>query len=230
VFVPCVLVPTYDNPRTVAEVVRGALAHCPRVVLVDDGSGPEAARAIDELAALPGVSLVRHERNRGKGKALKSAFQRARALGCTHGLAIDADGQHPLEQVPTFLARAEQRPEALLIGDRDLAAAGAGRGSTWGRKNSNFWTWVETGRWIPDTQSGFRLYPLDATLALGARGERFAFETEVLILAVRAGLPVLSVPVRIYNPPPHLRQSHFRGISDTTRIVLTVIRLLLRVP
>lgn len=217
-FVPCVLVPTYDNPRTVDQVVRGALAHCPRVVLIDDGSGPEAARAIDALAALPGVSLVRHERNLGKGKALRSGFQRARELGCTHGLAIDADGQHPLEQVPLFLRRAEERPEALLIGDRDLAAAGAGRGSTWGRKNSNFWTWVETGRWIPDTQSGFRCYPLKAVEGLALRCRGYDLEVEVLVKLLWTGTPAesLPIPVRYFQGPQ--RVSHMRPVRDFLKI------------
>lgn len=217
-FVPCLLVPTYDNPRTVADVVRGALAHCPRLVLIDDGSGPAAAAAIDELARLDGVTLVRHARNLGKGHALRSGFQRARELGYTHGLTLDADGQHPLEQIPRFLARAAERPEALLIGDRDLLAAGAGRGSVWGRKNSNFWTWVELGQWIPDTQSGFRCYPLKAVewLALGCGG--YDLEIEVLVKLGWTGVPIesLPIPVRYFQGPE--RVSHMRPFRDFLRI------------
>lgn len=218
VFVPCVLVPTYDNPRTVADVVRGALEHCPCLVLVDDGSGPEARAAIDAVAALPGVTLVRHESNRGKGKALRSGFERARAQGCTHALAVDADGQHPLEQIPVFLRRAAERPEALLIGDRDLVAAGAGKGSTWGRKNSNFWTWVETGLWLPDTQSGFRCYPLRAVEGLSLRQSGYDLEVEVLVKLAWTRTPIesLPIPVRYFRGPE--RVSHMRPVRDFVRI------------
>ena len=88
---------------------------------------------------------------------------------------------------------------------------------------------IACGAALEDTQSGFRLYPIEETLALGCRARRFAFETEVLIRAVRAGLPIRSVPVRVWNPPPGERRSHFRVVSDTLRIILTVLGLLFRV-
>jgi hypothetical protein len=97
-----------------------------------------------------------------------------------------------------------------------------------GNRFANRWVEIACGAALEDTQSGFRVHPLDATLALGCRADRFAFETEVVIRAVRAGMPVRSVPVRVWNPPPGERTSHFRGFRDSLRIVLTVIALLLR--
>lgn len=217
-FVPCVLIPTYDNPRTVSEVVRGALARCPRVVLVDDGSGPEARAAIDGVAGLEGVTLVRHPTNQGKGAALRSGFDRATELGCTHALSVDADGQHPLDEIPVFLSRAAERPEALLIGTRDLAAAGAGRGSTWGRANSNFWTWVETGLRLPDTQSGFRCYPLAAVSQLALARTGYDLEIEVLVRLAWTGTPVESLPIPVRYFQGAERVSHMRPFRDFVRI------------
>ena len=218
VLVPCVLIPTSDNPRTVAGVVRGALERCPRVVLVDDGSGPEARAAIDEVAALEGVTLVRHAANQGKGAALRSGFARALELGCTHALSVDADGQHPLEEIPRFLQRAAERPEALLIGWRDLQAAGASRGSTWGRANSNFWTWVETGLRLPDTQSGFRCYPLNAVSTLALRRTGYDLEIEVLVRLAWTGTPVESLPIPVRYFQGAERVSHMRPFRDFVRV------------
>ena len=87
----------------------------------------------------------------------------------------------------------------------------------------------DRGRRIADTQSGFRIYPLHETLALHVRARHFAFETEVLIRAVRARLPIHSVPVKVHYPPIEKRLSHFQPVLDTVRIVFVVLGLIFRV-
>lgn len=216
------VVPAYDNARTLEAVVRGAREHGVRVIVVDDGSR-DATPEI--LARVEGVEVVRHERNRGKGAALRSGFARALAAGCSHAVTVDADGQHPPEEIARFVAAARAEPTALILGDRDLAAAGAGLGSRLGRRNSNFWTWVETGLRLPDTQSGYRCYPLAAVDRLRLRTRGYDFEIEVLVKAAWTGVPIRSIACRVVYLPPGQRVSHMRPVLDFLRIAWLNTRL-----
>ncbi len=224
----CALIPVYDHPDTVAAVVEGVRAHLPDILVVDDGSGP-ACRAV--LDGLDGVELVRHPENQGKGAALASGFARARALGFSHALSIDADGQHRPEDLPALLQAVAATPKALVIGTRDLdraeddpRAAARRRKSRILRFNSNFWTWVETGTWVADTQSGFRAWPLAPLARLRSRGTRYELEVEALVQLVWERVPVVAVPVHAdYGPGS---TSHFRALPDFLRVTRLNLRLL----
>ncbi len=212
---PCVIVPAYENERTVAAVVRGVLSQGLPALVVDDGSTDRTAEAVKDLA---GVVMLRHERNRGKGAALQTGFAAAADLGYTHALTIDADGQHLPGDIPALLAAARAEPRALILGARDLAEAGAGRGARCGRAFSNFWTFVETGLWLDDTQSGLRVYPLAALADLCLDTTGYDFEIEVLVKAAWSGVPVRSVPARARYFQGAERVSHFRPFLDFARI------------
>jgi glycosyltransferase involved in cell wall biosynthesis len=189
--------------------VSAAQAVLPDVLVVDDGSGPET-QAI--LEGLEGITLLRHETNRGKGAALQTGLEEAHRLGFTHAVSMDSDGQHLASEIPKFLAEAEQHPEAIILGDRDLVQAGAGPGSRIGRANSNFWTWVLTGIRLPDTQTGFRCYPLEPLSPLAFHCNRYDFEIEVLVRAAWSEVPIRSIPiaVRYYPKGAVERVSHLR--------------------
>jgi len=151
------------------------------------------------------------------------------ARGVTHVLTMDADGQHLPAQIPVLLAAAVRTPHALIIGARHLDRVDAAPLKLFGNRFANRWVEIACGAAIPDTQSGFRVYPLAATLALPLRARHFAFETEVLIRAVRVGLPIESVLVDVYYPPPAERRSHFRPFVDTVRMIIVVLGLIFRV-
>jgi glycosyltransferase involved in cell wall biosynthesis len=219
------LIPALDCEATIGAVVRGALAQLPRVLVVDDGSGDRTADA----AKAAGAEVLRLPANRGKGEALRSGLCALRERGATHALSLDGDGQHLPDDIPSLLRASAEAPGALVLGARQHAPGSLAPVRAFGNRFANRWVEIACGARLEDTQSGFRVYPIEETLALGCRAKRFAFETEVVIRAVRAGLPVRSVPVRVWNPPPGERISHFRGFSDTLRIVFTVIGLLLRV-
>lgn len=211
----CILIPTYDNGGTLADVLERARRTGLEVLVVDDGSRDRTGAI---LASIPGLVLQRHAHNLGKGAALKSGFRLAQERGYSHAITLDSDGQHYPEDVPVLLAAARERPEALIVGARDLAAAGAGRGSRFGQRFSNFWTYVETGQRLADTQSGFRVYPLATVRALALKNDGFGFEVEVLVKAAWTGVPLASVPIRVFYPPAGERVSHFRPIADFARI------------
>jgi glycosyltransferase involved in cell wall biosynthesis len=222
---PCVLVPVFDNHRTVGEVVAGARALGFSVLVVDDGSRDGSGeRALDA-----GGEVVRHEENKGKGAALKTGFRAAFSRGFTHAVSIDADGQHFPEDIPRLVAAARASPDALVVGAREWAAERHVQGkSAFGRSFSNFWVWFETGVRVADSQCGLRVYPLAHVTRLGLRRDRFDLEVEVIVRAAWAGLPVLSVPVRVHYPPPDERVSHFDLFHDNVRISLLNTALVAR--
>jgi uncharacterized protein (DUF2062 family) len=205
----CIVIPCYNHAGTVADVVRGALAHGP-VIVVDDGS-------TEAMPALPGAELITLQPNQGKGAALCAAFRAAAAAGYTHAVTMDADGQHQADDIPKFLALARQQPDALLVGVRDFIAAGAPKGRRRANAFSNFWFKAETGVHLGDTQCGFRCYPLALMNQLHVRSGRYAFEQELLVRAAWAGAALVPVPVQCSYAPEQVRRSHFRPVLDMAR-------------
>lgn len=225
-FRPCVLIPTYDNPATIGTVVRRAHAHCPHVVVVDDCSGPEARAAIDELVAAGLCTLERRAQNGGKGAAVKSGLRAAHALGYSHALQVDADGQHDLDDIPRFLAAARAATDALVLG-QPLFDASAPRARLHGRRISIFWAAVETfGSEVFDPLCGYRVYPVEAALRAAARGDRMDFDPEIAVRMIWLGVPVTKLPTRVrYLPRDQGGVSHFQGFRDNVRISAIHARL-----
>jgi uncharacterized protein (DUF2062 family) len=217
---PCVLIPCYNHAATVAGVARAALAHCP-VIVVDDGSTVP-------LPELPDCNVLKLERNGGKAAALRAGFRRAAELGFTHAITMDADAQHFAEDLPKFLAVAETQPEAYAVGVRDFRAAGCPTHRRRSNAVSTFWFRVETGVRLPDTQCGFRCYPLALVQRLKIRSSRYAFELEFMVRASWVGTPIVAVPVKCIYDRQKMEQSHFRPVRDLAHITLMNIGLVLQ--
>lgn len=228
-FRPCALVPTYNNPRTVGAVVERLRERLEHVVVVDDGSDEEGARAVTALGEAGRAHVVRRPQNGGKGAAVKTGFERARELGFTHALQVDADGQHDLADLPAFLAAAEANPRALILGEPRFDAS-APRARLWARKITLFWTHLETlGRVIGDPMCGFRVYPLDEVARVVCVGDRMDFDIEIAVRMVWARTPVINLPTRVrYVPAAEGGVSHFRLVRDNVAISLMHTRLVLR--
>lgn len=218
-FRPCILVPTYDNPATLRRVVEDARAHLPEIVVVDDGSGEPGSLAARALGEEKLAYVHRRETNGGKGAAVKDGFRVAKRLGYTHALQVDADGQHQLDDIPAFLEKAREQPEALVLG-APVFDESAPKGRLVGRQITRFWTNVETGgRVIQDPMCGFRVYPLDAAIRAGARGDAMDFDPEVAVRMYWDGTPVVNVPTRVrYVPKEEGGVSHFRLFRDNVLI------------
>lgn len=222
----CAVIPTYDNSETLPAVVEGVRAYLPEVIVVDDGSGAEAKDVARRLAARGLSDVVFRAVNGGKGAAVKDGLRRARLRGFTHALQVDADGQHALADVPRMLEAARARPEALVLGAPAFDAS-APRSRVIGRRISVFWARVETGGdEVGDPLCGFRIYPVDAALAAGARGDRMDFDPEVAVRMVWRGVPVVHVPTHVrYIPARQGGVSHFHLLQDNLLISWAHTRL-----
>ena len=196
------------------------------ILVVDDGS-TDGSGAGRPGARADGIGVVlAHARNRGKGAALRTALNEALARGHSHLVTLDGDGQHYAEDIPALVEAARGAPDTLFVGLRDLAGANVEGASRFGRAFSNFWVRVQTGVRLPDSQSGFRVYPVAPVLSLGSRARAYDFEVEVLVLAARAGLRLDSRPIGVHYPPREERVSHFHKLWDNVRISWVNTRLL----
>ena len=212
-----VVIPTYNNDRTLGGVIAGVRRYCADIFVVNDGS---TDRTTEVLASTEGIRTIAYARNRGKGYALRRGLRAAREAGFRYALTIDSDGQHYPDDIARFIERIERRPDTLLIGARNLTADNMPARNTFANRFSNFWYLVETGRRLEDTQSGFRLYPLRRLGRLRSLCSRYEFEVEVIVRAAWRGVEVENIPVKVYYAPDGERVSHFRPLRDFTRISL----------
>lgn len=218
--VPChplkvlVVIPVYNHRNTVREVARRALEQGFPVLVVDDGSSDGSFDALD------GLPLARRRLpvNGGKGGAILAAAELAAGWGYQAIITIDADGQHDPADAPLLVEAAAAQWPAIVIGARRMETENVPRSSLFGRDFSNFWVRLESGRTLPDTQSGYRLYPVELLRRSRFLSRRYTFEIEVLVRGSWGGLELLSVPVSVYYPPGDERVSHFHKLKDNVRL------------
>jgi len=221
----CVIIPTYNNAATLADVIRDVSRYTDHIIVVNDGSTDNTREIIQSF---PVVQPVSYEKNKGKGWALRQAFKYAAGKGYKYAISIDSDGQHFAKDLPLFLDKIEESPNSIIIGARNMNQTSVPGGSSFGNKFSNFWFKVETGINSPDTQSGYRLYPLDPLKMMRFFTRKYEFEIEVLVRAAWKGVAVASVPVTVYYAPKEERVSHFRPYKDFFRIsVLNTVLVLI---
>ena len=218
-----VVVPFYNNGRTVANVVSEITAQGWPLLVINDGStdgGPDS---------LKGLSLERIDltRNRGKGRALRLALRWARTRGYTHVVTLDADGQHSPQDIARFVEKIRLAPDRLIVGRRNFRSDVPGK-SRFGRGWSNMWVRIASGGRTPDSQSGFRAYPLDPLADFKYVGAHYEFEVEILVRAVWTGVPLDWVDVSLQYYPPSGRVSHFRPFMDNFRITVIYTGLVIR--
>lgn len=233
----CVVVPTFDNPRTISSVVKDIVSKTDfPVLIVDDGSETPVTNVlysweVREALEQGRVKVARFEENRGKGAALQFAIERLIAEGYTHMFSVDGDGQHLAREIPKLVEVAKSNPWDLVIGNRRLKSKNVPQISKFGRKFSNFWVQYQTGLQIRDSQSGFRLYPLFPMQTMKFATVKYDFEIEVLIRLMWRGVHVREVDIDVLYPEGSERVSHFHKFKDNARIsalntALVVISLL----
>lgn len=223
----CVVIPTYNNQKTLADVISSVLQYTSDVIVVNDGSTDKTATILDGFS--DEIHVVSYMPNRGKGYALKKGFDKAEKLAYKGAVTIDSDGQHFASEIERFVEYAEKNPGALLIGQRTTEGDMPAKNS-FANKFSNFWFTVQTAYRLNDTQNGFRLYPLAAMKGLRPLSLRYEAELEMLVRSAWKGIRIVSVPTRVYYPPEGERVTHFRPGKDFFRIsVLNTLFTLLAI-
>lgn len=218
-----VVIATYDNAGTIANVVRRVEAITRDIIVVDDGCTDNTLALLQQLDVPP--HIVTYKPNRGKGHALVQGFKKAMQLGWDYVITLDSDGQHFPEDLPQIVAAWTQHKDALIVGERGTGHLNMPRGNTMANKFSNFWFTVQTGIQLNDTQTGFRLYPLKRLRWLGITTSRYEAELEMLVFAAWHGIEIVPVKVRVYYPPQGERVTHFRPWADFGRISLLNVAL-----
>ncbi|MBX3239223.1 MAG: DUF2062 domain-containing protein [Chitinophagaceae bacterium] len=218
------MIPTYNNAATLGTVIDDVRRYTRNIIVVNDGSTDETEHI---LTGIEGIIRVSYPVNRGKGWALRTGFQKAVVLGFRYAITIDSDGQHFAKDLPVFLQKIKEVPDAIIIGSRNMDQESVPAKSSFGNKFSSFWFRLETGIKMPDTQSGYRLYPVKKLEGIRFFSLKYEFEIEVLVRAAWKGIPVVNVPVSVYYAPPEERVSHFRPFKDFFRIsILNTILVL----
>jgi glycosyltransferase involved in cell wall biosynthesis len=227
----CVLIPTYNNEKTLKRVIDGVLDYTQNIIVVNDGSTDSTPKILHDYSQIDVINLPE---NKGKGNGLKIGFRKAKELGYNYAITIDSDGQHYPDDIPVFVeALLEEKQDILLIGNRNMSQDGIPKKSSFGNRFSNFWFWFETGIKLEDTQSGYRLYPLHK-IPKKYFTPKFEFEIEIIVRTAWRHIPVKNVPIKVLYDPAE-RVSHFRPFKDFTRIsilntILVTITLLYIIP
>jgi glycosyltransferase involved in cell wall biosynthesis len=221
------VIPAYNESATIREVVQGALRHFGTVIVVDDGS---TDGTVEKLSNLP-VTLRLHSENMGKAASLWNGMQAALSLGAKGIVTMDGDGQHDPADLPRLLKAAQTHPDRLVIGsrlwNRDVIPKARYRANRF----ANFWIAWASGQALEDSQSGFRVYPVQLIQLCRfelSRDRSFVFESEIIIEAARHKFLCAFLPVRT-TYPKNARPSHFRPVKDIVRITQMVAwRLFIR--
>jgi glycosyltransferase involved in cell wall biosynthesis len=215
-----VVIPAYNEARTIRNLVERTLCQIRHVIVVDDGSTDGTAAALEGLD----ITLLHHSTNQGKARSLWDGMQEARKRAINGIITLDGDGQHLPEDIPRLLQHFRQSPNTIIIGSRLHEKENIPRARYNANRFANFWIAWAAGYPIIDSQSGFRIYPadlLDKVKVAHRRSSSFVFESEILIEAGRRG--IASVPIAV--PAIYMAQaraSHFRPVVDIALIVRMV--------
>ena len=246
----CCIVPAYNNAGTLKQVLIDVAQYIRYIIVINDGSTDHTGELLYDLLnsntifKVPSTEIteecaenqailvvIHHSVNKGKGAALQKGFERAAVAGFRYAITIDADGQHFADDIPHFATMIRKYPGSLIVGARNMQQDGIPGKSSFGNRFSNFWYKIETGIKLPDTQSGFRLYPVGRFTGMHFYTNKYEFEIEILVRAAWKGCRIRWTPVQVYYAPEENRISHFRPFLDFVRIsllntVLVLIALL----
>lgn len=213
----CVIIPSYNNYKTIATVIEDVAKFTNNIIVVNDGSTDDTENIINQFQ---NIELISYSANKGKGYAIRKAFKYAISKNYRYAITIDSDGQHFASDLPNFINLIKENPDSLIIGSRNLKIENVPEKNSFANKFSNFWFTLETGLKLSDTQSGYRLYPIEKMKNFRYFTTRYEFEIEVLVKAAWKGILVLENPIRVYYAPIGERITHFHPFKDFFRISL----------
>ena len=213
----CIIIPTYNNEKTLNRVIDGVLKYAPEnsVIVINDGCTDSSSELLKKYENQ--ITILTNPVNKGKGYSLNKALRKALELGYKNAITIDSDGQHFPEDIPKFIEKNKEFPNHVIMGSRNMDQESVPGKSSFGNKFSNFWFRIETFIDLPDTQTGFRLYPLSPLKNLTLITTKFEFEIEIIVRYAWKNIGFKSIPVHVLYDKEE-RVSHFRPGRDFFRI------------
>ncbi len=222
-----VLIPSLEPDGRLLPYVRQLLDKgFSRVVVVDDGSGPDYQPIFAELDTLPCCHVLHHDKNRGKGDALKTGFAyiKEECPGCPGVVTADSDGQHTVKDVWALAKLLAEGEDGLLLGTRDFSLSHVPAKSRAGNRITSFIFWLLYGRWLKDTQTGLRAFSArHLSFMLRVEGHRFEYEMNMLIACARDNLPMKPVPIETVYENEN-KGTHFDPFRDSLRIYRVIFK------
>jgi glycosyltransferase involved in cell wall biosynthesis len=216
-------IPAYNEEKTIARVIIETQKYTNKIIVCDDGS----TDLTGEIAERLGAEVIRHEKNMGKGVALRDLFSAAKKYNPTIVVTIDADGQHDPNDIPMLLKPIEEGEADFVIGSRFVKGAKTDAPSyrRFGLKIINFLSKITTNSNVKDTQSGFRALTIKALDELwNIDSEGFGIESEQIILALKKGLKIKEIPITIkYKGLP--KTSKKSPLLHGEEIIATILKL-----
>ena len=217
-----VVIPSYNPDQKLVAVVEGlaSLGFC-AIIVVDDGSRSDCQPFLESVATLPGCTLLRHDVNRGKGQALKTAFAHilAHLPECIGAVTADGDGQHHPEDVAAVAHALQNTPDALILGVRDFSQPDVPLRSRLGNRATALIFRLACRQKLTDTQTGLRAIPrvcLPDLVTLA--GNRFEYETNMLLSVSQAGYVIRETVIKTIYIEKN-ETSHFRAVADSLSIL-----------
>ena len=212
------LIPTFNNAQFLSKLINEALDYCDCIIVVNDGSTDNTE---DVLTSWKGkIHIVSYKQNKGKGYALRQGIMKAKQLQMSSVITLDSDGQHKLTDLPNFIEVHRKNPRATIIGSRAFDNPNMPNANTFANRFSNFWFTLQTAHKLPDTQTGYRLYPVKSTNYMQPICRRYEAEFELLVRTAWRLMPIECTPIHVYYPPQDERITHFRPFKDFARISL----------
>jgi glycosyltransferase involved in cell wall biosynthesis len=224
-----VLVPSFNSGRLLASTVAAARAFWAPVWVVVDGSTDDSAASVEAMARTdPWLRVLYLPSNQGKGAAVQYGSIAAQSRGFTHVLVMDADGQHPADCIPVFMATSVAAPDALVMG-RPVFGADAPWLRVASRRLCNACAVLETLRPVGDTLFGFRVYPLAALIEVMQASpgmKRFDFDPEAVVRLAWRGMKLIHLPTPVrYLSRTEGGISHFNYLRDNLLLIGMHFRL-----
>lgn len=218
-----VIIPAYEPDEKLITLLQQLKeAGIVSIVVVDDGSGAAYRELFERAEAVEGCTVLRHAVNLGKGRALKTAFnyclmQFPELAGC---VTADSDGQHTPRDILACMKKMWENPAALVLGCRDFDGPDVPVRSSFGNKCTRKVFGYLIGLSVSDTQTGLRAIPaFFMEILMNVKGERFEYETNMLIETKNREIPILEVPVETIYIEEN-KTSHFNPIKDSIRIYM----------
>ncbi len=215
-----VVIPAFNEEKEIFQLVKSLRTIIEEVIVVDDGSSDRTATVAREA----GAKVISHERNRGKGMALRTGFQAAISDGADAAITMDGDGQHDWREMPKLIEKAEESGADIVIGNR----MGNIRGMPPIRILTNRLTsWAVSklgGQKISDSQSGYRFIKRNVLENVKLETANYELESEILIKASRQGYSISSVPVKTIYRADEI--SKINPLMDTLRFIKLIVRLM----